>query len=207
MTLVSEADRKRIGDAITAAESRTSGEIVAVIAGESASYSHVPFMWAAMVALIVPFPFIFWTWWPIQHIYFLQLAVFAALVVILMYRPIRLALVPASVKTARAHRRAVEQFLVQNLHTTAGRTGVLIFVSVAERFAEIIADAGIHAKVAEGTWQGIVDDLTRRIGDGEAADGFVQAIEAVGRHLAEHFPPGARDPHALADHLIVLPSE
>ncbi|HJZ31928.1 MAG TPA: TPM domain-containing protein [Hyphomicrobiaceae bacterium] len=207
MTIVSEMERQRVAEAITQAERQTSGEIVAVIAGESASYAYVPFMWAAIVALAVPFPFIFFTWWPIQHIYGLQLVVFALLVVMLMYRPLRLALVPGAIKRQRAHRRAVEQFLAQNLHTTPNRTGVLIFVSVAERFAEIIADAGINQKVADGTWQSIVDALTRSIGEGEAVDGFVQAIAAVGQELARHFPPGSHDPAAFANHLIVLPSD
>ena len=157
------------------------------------------------MALAVPWPFVFWTWWPIQHIYVLQLAVFAGLVAVLMPRPVRLALVPRSVKHARAHRRAVEQFLAQNLHTTVGRTGVLIFVSVGERFAEILADAAIHAKVPEGEWQAIVADLTEHIGKGQAGDGFVRAIAAVGEHLAKHFPPDADHPHALSNHLIVLP--
>src|SRR6478752_2068416 len=133
MTLVAEADQKRIAEAITEAERRTSGEIVAVIAPESSQYLHASFLWAALAALAVPWPFVFWTWWPIQHIYVLQLAVFAALVVLLMPRSVRLALVPRRVKHARAHRRAVEQFLAQNLHTTVGRTGVMIFVSVGER--------------------------------------------------------------------------
>src|SRR5499426_793291 len=170
MTIVSAADRKRVADAITDAERQTSGEIVAVIAGESASYFYVPFMWAALIALAVPFPLIFWTWWPIQHIYALQLVVFTALALIFMYRPLRLALVSPRVKRERAHRRAVEQFLAQNLHTTPSRTGVLIFVSVAEHFAEIIADAGINEKVAAGTWQAIVDQLTKDIGNGEPVE-------------------------------------
>ena len=205
MTLVAEADQRRIADAITQAERTTSGEIVAMITPESASYLHVPFLWAALAALALPWPFVFWTWWPIQHIYVLQLAVFAGLVVVLMPRPVRLALMPRSVKHARAHRRAVEQFLAQNLHTAVGHTGVLIFVSVAERFAEILADAAIHEKVPEGAWQGIVADLTEHIGKGQAGDGFVRAIAAVGEHLGRHFPPDAHRPHALSNHLIVLP--
>jgi len=205
MTLVAEADQRRIADAITEAERTTSGEIVAMITPESASYLHGPFLWAALAALAVPWPFVFWTWWPIQHIYVLQLAVFAVLVVVLMPRPVRLALMPRSVKHARAHRRAVEQFLAQNLHTAVGHTGVLIFVSVAERFAEILADAAIHEKVPEGAWQAIVADLTQHIGKGQAGDGFVRAIAAVGEHLARHFPPDAQRPHALSNHLIVLP--
>jgi putative membrane protein len=205
MVLVTETDKARVAEAITAAERNTSGEIVAVIAPESASYAYVPFLWAALVALAVPWPLIFWTWWPIQHIYALQLAVFAGLTLVLHYRPLRLALVPRSVKHARAHRRAVEQFLAQNLHTTANRTGVLIYVSVAERFAEIIADAAIHAKVPAAAWKAIIDELTAHIGRDEAGDGFVRAISAVGEHLARHFPAGAEQPRALTNHLIVLP--
>jgi putative membrane protein len=205
MTLVAEADQRRIADAIAQAERDTSGEIVAVIAPESGRYLHVPFLWAALAALAMPWPFVFWTWWPIQHIYLLQLATFAVLVAVLMPASVRMALVPRSVKHARAHRRAVEQFLTQNLHTTVGRTGVLIFVSVGERFAEILADAAIHAKVPESVWQGIVADLTDNIGRGRAGDGFVRAIGAVGEHLARHFPPDVNHSHALSNHLIVLP--
>jgi putative membrane protein len=205
MTLVAEADQKRIADAITEAERATSGEIVAVIAPESSNYLYIPFLWAALVALAVPWPFVFWTWWPIQHIYVLQLAVFALLVVVLMPRTMRLALVPRSVKHARAHRRAVEQFLAQNLHTAVGHTGVLIFVSVGERFAEILADAAIHEKVPEGVWEAIVADLTQHIGKGQPGEGFVRAIAAVGGHLAKHFPPEASHAHTLSNHLIVLP--
>jgi len=205
MTLVAEADQRRIADAISEAERTTSGEIVAVIAPESATYYYVPFLWAALIALAVPWPFVFWTWWPIQHIYVLQLAVFAAFVALLMPSPIRLALVPRSVKHTRAHRRAVEQFMVQNLHTTVGHTGVLIFVSVAERFAEVIADRAIHEKVPETVWQAIVADLTEHIGKGQAGEGFVRAIKSAGEQLARHFPPEGRHDKGLSNHLIVLP--
>jgi putative membrane protein len=98
----------------------------------------------------------------------------------------------------------MEQFVAQNLHTTAGRTGVLIFISAAERHAEIVADAGIEARVPKGTWQGIVSALTAAFSAGRHTDGFVAAIEAVGGHLATHFPPGSYDANELPDHLIVL---
>ena len=204
MTFVTPGDEKRIAAALIAAERRTSGEIVAVIASESDSYSFVPFLWAALAALVVPLPLIVLTWWPIQWIYVLQLAVFAAGVAVLWSRTIRLALVPAAIKRERAHARAVEQFLVQNLHTTDGRTGVLVFVSVAERYAEVLADSGIHKKVAQGTWDAIVAKLTDEIGHGNTGDAFVHAIEAIGVHLAKHVPPGSHDPNQLPKHLIVL---
>lgn len=204
MGLISEADEKRISRAIADAERATSGEIVCVIAGESDSYLYAPYMWAALAALVVPWPFIVLTWWPVQWIYALQLLVFLVALAALLPRGIRMRLIPASLQRSRAHRRAVEQFLVQNLHTTDGRTGVLIFISVAERYAEILADRGIHARVDPGIWQTIVDALTRRIGEDRTADGFIEAIASVGQMLATHFPPGTADPNELPNHLIVI---
>jgi putative membrane protein len=204
MRLFSKANADRIAEAIHTAERKTSGEIVAVIAPESSSYLYVPFMWAALAALLVPWPLIFFTWMTVQTIYLIQLVTFFALLCVLWPRRVRLALVPKSLRDGRAHRRAVEQFLVQNLHTTSGRTGVLIFVSVAEHYAEILADTGIDAKVPPGTWKTIVDEMTALIGAGRSADGFIHAINEVGKHLTEHFPPGSFDPNELPDHLIIL---
>ena len=203
-SLMSEDDQRRVASAITDAEKKTAGEIVAVVAAQSSTYLYVPFMWAALAALLVPWPLIYFTWVTVQWIYAVQLAVFIILLILMLPRAVRMMLVPRSVKHSRAHARAVEQFLVQNLHTTAGRTGVLIFVSIAEHYAEILADTGIDAKVPKGTWQEIVDKLTTEIGAGRPADGFVHAIKTVGKHLAKHFPPGSADPNELPDHLIVL---
>jgi putative membrane protein len=81
---------------------------------------------------------------------------------------------------------------------------VLIFVSVAERHAEIVADTAIDARVPLGTWKGIIDELTAAIAKGQPADGLVAAIAATGAHLAQHFPPDTGNPNELPDHLIVL---
>jgi putative membrane protein len=197
-------DEQRISAAIQTAEQRTSGEIVAVVAAESDSYLWAPLLVAALTALAIAGPLIFFTWINVHWIYLLQLLVFAVLALVLMLRPLRTMLVPRSIKRARAHGRAVEQFLVQNLHTTNGRTGILIFVSVAERYAEILADAGIHKKVDRQVWQGIVDTLTKDISEGQTGDAFVNAIAKAGDVLAQHFPPGTADVHAMPNHLIVL---
>jgi putative membrane protein len=204
MALFTNAEEERISAAISAAERKTSGEIVAVVTEASATYLYVPFLGAALVALLVPWPLIHFTWMKVQYIYLIQLAMFLGLLLALWPRGVRTALVPKSVRVAHAKRRATEQFLVQNLHTTDGRTGVLIFVSVAERHAEILADKGIDDRVPSGTWQEIVDQLTSEISQGCAADGFVHAIMSAGEHLARHFPPGSGDPNELPDHLIVL---
>jgi len=202
--MLSLEDKDRVAKAIAAAERKTSGEIVAVIALESDTYAYVPLLWAGGIAMIVPWPLIFLTWLPVQIVYAIQLAVFLAVALATWTRPLRYALVPTSVRHARAHRRAVEQFLAQNLHTTTGRTGVLIFISAAERYAEVIADIEIYEKVAKERWQGLVDRLITAMRESRPADGFVAAVTEAGELLAAHFPPGSADPDELPNHLIVL---
>lgn len=194
----------RISRAITRAEKKTSGEIVAVVAASSDDYIFIPLLWAALAALAVPLVMFSLTDWPPTHIYALQLGVFAVLGICVQWRPLRVALVPKAVKRARAHRHAMEQFLAQNLHTTKGRTGVLLFVSSAEHFAEVIADEAIYEKAPPEVWGDVVSILTGHIARGEPVDGFVKAIEACSGILAEHFPPGSLNENELPNHLIVL---
>ena len=193
-----------IASAITRAEDNTSGEIVVVVAPASSTYRYFSLMCVAMLALAVPLPFIHLTKWPVEYIYIAQLLVFAAGGLVMQWEPLRVAITPKSLKRARAHQRAVEQFLVQNLHTTKGRTGVLIYVSDAERYAEVIADDGIYQKVSPQVWDDVIATLTVHLGKGTRTEGFVAAIELCGKVLAEHFPPGAYDADELPNHLIVL---
>src|SRR5262249_24983301 len=140
---------------------------------------------------------------PMEHIYITQLAVFALGVALLQWEPLRFAVVPKSVKHVRAHQRAVEAFLAQNLHTTKGRTGVLIYVSLAEHFAELVADHAIDKKVWQEPWDEIVHELTDHLSRGEREKGLTAAIEACGKLLAKNFPPGSEDVNELPNHLIV----
>jgi putative membrane protein len=198
-----EHERTAIEAAISRAERNTSGEIVVVATRVSSRYYGIALLWAALAALSVPPPLILFTHWPVEYIYLIQLAVFALGVALLQWEPLRYAVVPKSAKHARAHRRAVEEFLAQNLHTTTGRTGILIYVSFAEHFAELIADHAIDKKVPQKTWDLIVRELTGHLSRGELNKGLIGAIEACGKLLAKHFPPGSEDPNELPNHLIV----
>jgi len=87
-----------------------------------------------------------------------------------------------------AHRAAMEQFRMRGLAKKPERTGILIFVSLAERYARIIADDGISARVPQSQWQAAVDALIAHMRDGRIADGFAAAIELCGHELARNFP-------------------
>jgi putative membrane protein len=202
--MISEADRTRIIDAMRQAESATSGEIFCVIARHSSEYRLVPLAWAALLALVVPLPLIYLTLWPASVIYLFQLAAFAAAAVGLSHPSIRFHLVPKRAKHDRAHGEALRQFLAHGLHRTQDRTGVLIFASAAERYAEIVADSGINAKVTQQVWDEAIAALIAGIKQGRTGDGFVAAVAKCGAVLAAHFPPGALNKNELPDKLIEL---
>ncbi len=197
-------EQNAIEKAITRAEAKTSGEIVVVVTGSSDGYRSFAILWAALLALAVPIPLIWATTWPVEYIYLAQLAAFLFFGILFQWEPVRYALVPKCIMRTRAHQKAVEQFLAQSLHTTKGRTGVLIFVSFAEHFAEVIADEGIYRKVSPEIWRELIEELTAHIAAGERSKGFVKAIDRCGKILAEHFPPGSCDANELPNHLIVL---
>lgn len=201
---ISREDQARISAAIHAAEQKTSGEIVCVLARASSDYAALPVIWAALIALSLPWPLIAFTRLPVQHIFIAQLVLFAAALLILSLGNIRVALAPRAVRRVNAHRAAMEQFVIRGITRTKARTGVLIFVSLAECYARIVADEAIDSKVKHADWQGAVDALTAQFGDERLADGFIAAIERCGAVLAEHFPADAAAVNELPDRLFLI---
>jgi putative membrane protein len=202
--MISQADKARIVDAIRAAEAKTSGEIFCVIARHSSDYRLVPLAWAAALTLVVPAPLIYLTLWPASLIYLIQLVTFIAVALALSLPSIRFHIVPRRTQHERAHVEAMRQFFAQGLHHTENRTGVLIFASIAERYAEIVADAGIDAKVTSDVWDQAIAALIAGIRAGRPGDGFVAAIERCGAVLALHFPPGALNRDELPNKLVEI---
>jgi putative membrane protein len=189
--MITETDNTHTADAIRNAEARTAGEIFCVIARHSSDYWLVPVAWAAAVALFAPLPLIYLTRWSPAVIYVLQLITYLVAALALSHPTLRFHIVPRRAKHDRAHAEAMRQFFVQGLDKTEHRTGVLIFASAAERYAEIVADAGINDKAATAVWNDAVNALVIAIKAGRPADGFVAAIEQCGAVLAAHFPPGS----------------
>ncbi|MGC2080233.1 MAG: TPM domain-containing protein [Xanthobacteraceae bacterium] len=109
----------------------------------------------------------------------LQLVVFIVAGLAFCWMPLRLWLVPRALQRARAHRAALEQFVVRSVSRTKNRTGVLIFVSLAEHYARVVADEGIAAKVQHADWQDAVDALTAHMHDGQITAGLVAAVEVA----------------------------
>jgi len=199
-----QEDHAAISTAIHAAEQRTSGQIVCVLVRSSSDYVHIPLLWASFLALCLPWPLIYLTHWSVQRIFLLQIVLFLVVAVLaFLSMPLRLALVPRPVQRARAHRAALEQFLLRGIIRTKNRTGVLIFVSLAEQYARIIADDGIARKVHHSEWQAAVDAVTARMHDVQIAAGFIAAIQRCGDVLATHAPPDGSS-NELPDRFYVI---
>lgn len=220
--ILTDADREAVSAAVSGAEDQTAGEIVTIMADSSDTYHDVALWWSAFVAMLALAvvgwfsPFYLglidritgaWQsdWHPGQVLglaLFIAVAKFIGMYLILLWRPLRLALVPAALKHRRVRTRAVTSFKIGAERRTHGRTGVLIYLSLAERRAEIVADEAIAGQVAPEVWGAAMASLIGEIRAGRAGHGLVLAIEAVGAVLAEHFPRAEDDINELPDRLI-----
>jgi putative membrane protein len=201
---ISAQDRERVSIAILAAEARTSGEIVCVLAQTSSDATALPILVAAVAALALPWLLVAFTAMTVHRILSLQIVVFLALLVILCLPRVRVALMPRKARRAVAHRVAMEQFAIRGIARKKDRSGILIFVSLAERYARIIADDGIAARVPQAEWQAAVDTLVAHTRDDRIADGFITAIEVCGNKLARYFPRTETSRDELPDRIYLI---
>ena len=201
---ISEQDKKRISTAIRSAESKTSGEIVCVLAQSSSDTTALPILLAALVALALPWLLVAFTAMPVHRILVLQVFVFFVLWVFLCLPSVRVALMPRAARRAVAHRVAMEQFSIRGIARKKERSGILIFVSLAEHYARIIADEGIAARVPQLEWQEAVDVLVAHTRSGRIADGFITAIEKCGNVLAMNFPRSETSRDELPDRIYLI---
>ena len=211
MLKLSEADHLLVTAAVTQAERSSDGEIVTIVADKSDSYHDVGLHYAVLAMLLVPavlaaLPqslinsmmemFLGWdaslTRGALMMFLFTLLAlVFLIVRYALAYMPLRMALTPGSTKTRRVQRRALQLFKVGAERRTVGRTGVLLYLSLHEHRAEIVADEAIVGVTTPETW-------------GEAMGALVAAIGIVGEVLHGHFPRTEGDVNEIPDKLIEL---
>ncbi len=204
MTLLTAEQQQQVSSAIADVEKHTDAEMVTVLARRADDYHYIPTLWAAIVALISP-AIISLTplWLSDREMLVVQWVVFIALALFLRIPPLMVRLIPKSVRYWRASNLARRQFLENNLHHTQGDTGVLIFVSEAERYVEILADRGISQHVSDEQWQIIVNSFTAKVKESRTLEGFLECIEASGS-LLKQYAPATHDKNELPNRLIIL---
>jgi putative membrane protein len=203
-TNLSETDRARIRDAIRAAEVTTAGEIYVVVAREAAAFRSIPVLWAALIALIVPWPLYLLTDLASGLVLLLQVVVFVVVATVASHDRIRRHLVPPSIAAEASRKAAQAQFMAHGVHLTAERTGILIYVALADRRVEIVADDGINSKIAQAELDRLAQDVVAAARSGVLAEGLVVAVNSAGKLLSQHCPPTATNPNELPDRVVEI---
>ena len=220
---LSAADHAAVSKSIAGAEAGTAGEILAVTAGTSDSYHDVGLHYAVaalflFLGCVAAWPQLLdeawirlmgWSEPPSDRemltlLLGIALSKFLFVLIAMKWMPLRLALTPGSTKTRRVRRRAITLFKAAAERRTTGRTGILIYLSMAEHRAEIVADEAILKVTDDTTWGEAMAALLAEVRRGRVADGLVAAIERVGAVLAEHFPRSVEDRNEIPDKLIEL---
>src|SRR5262249_36679243 len=155
-------------------------------------------------ALALPWLLTTFTAMPVYRILLLQVIAFLSFLVVLCLPRVRVALMPRRTRRAVAYRVAMEQFASRGLAGNKNQSGVLIFVSLAEHYARIIAGTEIAARVPQSRWQAAVDALIAHTRNGRIADGFIAAIEMCGDELAKHFPRTDSTKNELPDRIYTI---
>jgi putative membrane protein len=217
-------DHTLVSDAVSAAELHTSGEIVTIVTDYSDHYVDVAQMWAtiavfAALSAMAIFPAFylklleqFTGGWPHEYsageyvgIILIVLALkWLAVRLIMNWMPLRLALTSKGIKETRVRKRAVDLFKVSAQGRTIASTGILIYLSMREHRAEIVADEAIAAKVTPEVWGDAMVALITQVRAGRPGAGMAEAVAHVGLVLAEHFPKGDDVVNELPDRLIEL---
>ncbi|KQB59925.1 MULTISPECIES: TPM domain-containing protein [Acidovorax] len=107
-------------------------------------------------------------------------------------------------KGQSARERAIELFSQLRVWDTEQKTGVLIYLLLADRAVEIVADRGIHAKVDSQEWSKVCRQMEADFSQSNFEDGVVGGIQAVTRHLKQHFPSDSNDRNELPDKPMVV---
>jgi putative membrane protein len=201
---LSAEEREAVEGAIRAAEAVTSAEIVVVVDRIAGSWRSWAMVVALLLALAAPWPLIELTQFATRTIFTLQLLTAAGLIALFMPQAARLRLVPPMLRRRKGHEAALREFTARNLSATRARNGMLIYVALAERYAEIVADAGIKAVVDDGVWKDAMERLIADVDRGALGNGLTEAVNAAARALAAPFPPRADDADEIENKVIVL---
>jgi len=218
------ADHAQVSAAVAQAEANTSGEIVTMVARRSDNYHDVGLIWA-VAALFIALAFMAafpehlraflstlladWDheltdWKLLTGLFGLLILKFLIVRYLLTIMPLRLWFTPRATKVRRVHARAILLFRAAAEARTAARTGVLIYLSLDEHCAEIVADRAISEKVPPEAWGEAMAALIDHVREDRAAQGMVEAVQRVGALLASHFPRTHDDSNELPDRLIEL---
>ncbi len=203
-SVIERSGVERIETAVRLGEAKTAGEIVPVVVRRSTSLGLLPLLTACLALLICVFfkleGLVAWDGWTAGLIYLLATSVGYGLAFI---PAVQRWLLPARDQQNAVEQRALLEFYAAHLDRTERGTGILLFVSLLERRAVVLADKGIAQHCQPVIFDQVAADLINGAKSGDLSAGFVVAVERCAGILAPHFPPLAADKNELKDYLRI----
>jgi putative membrane protein len=182
-------EHNRIDAAIAEIGRSTAANLCVVVTRVSDRYSLYPVAWAAIGAILLgALASLLRPETASRTTIAIQLWFMIAMTLLLEWLPLRLSIVPKRVKHAHAWQLAHREFNAHAMANPNQRHRILLFVSLGERYVEIVADHETHALAPAGTWDKIVVEFLANVKAGRVADGVLAAIAAFGAILKEHHP-------------------
>lgn len=205
---LSEADIKKISSVVAQAEKHTSGEIVPMIVLSSSSTGHVffsltMFLLVLGVSALVPISNLVADG---EILYVLpgMVIIFTILSFWLSrFHVMQRFFIPRADRAAQVWRRAWSEFALAKISKTEQRTGVLVFVSIMERKAVILADEQALENCPQDCWKEIVSEMGGSLKRGDWVQGFEKAIARCAETLAKHLPASQQNVNELPNSLII----
>ena len=189
MRHLNHEERVKVQAAESAAEARTRARLTVVTLPVSDRYALFPALYGALAAMAVLAGLaLFVPVMPLRTAFFIGAAVFAAVSFALDWMPLRLACVPRRIKHAHARTLAHQAFAARVLAQTERKPGITLFVSLGERYVEVVTDRDVDLKVPQSTWDAIIADFTAGAASGRHAEALVAAIQASTKVLEQHYP-------------------
>ena len=197
-----------IEQAVKSAESKTSGEIVPIVVKCSSAIGRVYSELMQLSLLFVVIAYIF------SSTYFF-VSILNALIIVCLVVSVLLSFYLSKLdfvqriftnpfdREKQVNMRAEVEFFEAKLSKTRARTGILLFCSLMEQRAVVLADKAISEKLPQDTWNEVLNLIIEGMKQGDIAKGYVQAIERCGEILASHFPIEPDDTNELNDGLIL----
>jgi putative membrane protein len=180
-------EQSHIDAAIAEIGRSTAANLRVVVTRVSDRYSPYPIAWAAVGAILLgALLSLLWPDIASRTTIVIQLWFLIVMTLLLDYMPMRLKIVPERVRHAHARQLAHREFNVTS--GGAKRNRILLFVSLGERYVEVLADHETHALAPPGSWNKIVDEFLATVKDRRVADGVLAAVSACGDILKSKHP-------------------
>jgi putative membrane protein len=188
MASLDQRDHMKIHAATEAVRSKTAARFEVMAVPVSDRYALWPVAYGAFAALVVGGIVALATALSLRDGFGIEAAVFVVVSLILEWPPFKLMLVPRRLKHERARQFAHRAFAARILAAKDRKTGMVLFVSLGERYIELVTDDALDRVIGQTTWNRIVGDFTSAVRTVGVSEALTSAIDRCGLELAKHFP-------------------